>query len=82
MMPISTSVYYKRCKLFAFYFDTFSGHSKGEKYVISPRQVTALQHKNVALCQVAASDASTVVATKAGDIYVLNEYQCRKMASK
>ena len=60
----------------------FLGHSKGEKYLISPRQVTSLQHKNVVLCQVAASDAATVVATKAGDIYVLNEYQCRKVASK
>ncbi|XP_072018239.1 LOW QUALITY PROTEIN: inhibitor of Bruton tyrosine kinase-like [Amphiura filiformis] len=58
------------------------GHSKGEKYLQTPRQVTSLQHKNVVLCQVTASDAATVVATKAGDIYVLNEYQCRKVASK
>ena len=50
--------------------------------MIAPRHVTALQHKNVVLCQVAASDAATVVATKAGDIYVLNDYQCRKIASK
>ncbi|XP_038047379.1 inhibitor of Bruton tyrosine kinase-like [Patiria miniata] len=58
------------------------GHVKGEKYIVSPRHVTTLHHDKVELTHIATSDAATVCATKAGDIYVLNEYQCRKVASK
>ncbi|XP_022089803.1 inhibitor of Bruton tyrosine kinase-like [Acanthaster planci] len=58
------------------------GHAKGEKYVVSPCHVTTLHHDKVELTHVTTSDAATVCATKAGDIYVLNEYQCRKVASK
>ena len=50
--------------------------------VSQPRQVSALNHKDFRIKLVGASDAATVVATEKGDIYVLHEYQCRKIASK
>ncbi|XP_017656171.1 inhibitor of Bruton tyrosine kinase isoform X2 [Nannospalax galili] len=54
----------------------------GEKCVIAPRQVSALHHKDVALSLVAASDGATVCVTTRGDIYLLADYQCKKIASK
>ncbi|KAM6185438.1 inhibitor of Bruton tyrosine kinase [Rhynchocyon petersi] len=54
----------------------------GEKYVTAPRQVSALHHKDVTLSLVAASDGATVCVTTRGDIYLLADYQCKKMASK
>ncbi|KAJ8314789.1 hypothetical protein KUTeg_006939 [Tegillarca granosa] len=57
------------------------GHPKGgiEKH---PRQVSFLNHKNIVIQYVTCSDAATVCLTTAGDVYVLHEYQCRKIASK
>ncbi|EPY87905.1 hypothetical protein CB1_000212019 [Camelus ferus] len=54
----------------------------GEKCVTVPRQVSALHHKDIALSLVAASDGATVCVTTRGDIYLLADYQCKKMASK
>lgn len=54
----------------------------GEKCVTTPRQVSALHHKDIALSLVAASDGATVCVTTKGDIYLLADYQCKKMASK
>ncbi|NXF38840.1 IBTK kinase, partial [Nyctibius bracteatus] len=54
----------------------------GEKCVTSPRQVSALHHKDISLSLVSASDGATVCATERGDIYLLADYQCKKMASK
>ncbi|XP_015455910.1 inhibitor of Bruton tyrosine kinase isoform X2 [Pteropus alecto] len=54
----------------------------GEKCVTAPRQVSALHHKDVTLSLVAASDGATVCVTARGDIYLLADYQCKKMASK
>ncbi|XP_073935105.1 inhibitor of Bruton tyrosine kinase isoform X2 [Castor canadensis] len=54
----------------------------GEKCVIAPRQVSALHHKDITLSLVAASDGATVCVTTRGDIYLLADYQCKKMASK
>ncbi|XP_028903554.1 inhibitor of Bruton tyrosine kinase [Ornithorhynchus anatinus] len=54
----------------------------GEKCVTTPRQVSALHHKDVTVSLVAASDAATVCVTERGDIYLLAFYQCKKMASK
>uniref|UniRef100_A0A2K6M3D3 Inhibitor of Bruton tyrosine kinase n=1 Tax=Rhinopithecus bieti TaxID=61621 RepID=A0A2K6M3D3_RHIBE len=54
----------------------------GEKCVTTPRQVSALHHKDIALSLVAASDGATVCVTTRGDIYLLADYQCKKMASK
>uniref|UniRef100_A0A8C0GH88 Inhibitor of Bruton tyrosine kinase n=1 Tax=Chelonoidis abingdonii TaxID=106734 RepID=A0A8C0GH88_CHEAB len=54
----------------------------GEKCVTAPRQVSALHHKDITLSLVAASDGATVCVTERGDIYLLTDYQCKKMASK
>ncbi|XP_045429291.1 inhibitor of Bruton tyrosine kinase isoform X11 [Pipistrellus kuhlii] len=54
----------------------------GEKYVTAPRQVSALHHKDITLSLVAASDGATVCVTTRGDIYLLTDYQCKKIASK
>ncbi|XP_036172491.1 inhibitor of Bruton tyrosine kinase isoform X7 [Myotis myotis] len=54
----------------------------GEKCITAPRQVSALHHKDITLSLVAASDGATVCVTTRGDIYLLTDYQCKKMASK
>uniref|UniRef100_A0A8D0DVM4 Inhibitor of Bruton tyrosine kinase n=1 Tax=Salvator merianae TaxID=96440 RepID=A0A8D0DVM4_SALMN len=54
----------------------------GEKCVTSPRQVSALHHKDITLSFVTASDGATVCVTEKGDIYLLTDYQCKKIASK
>ncbi|XP_068425701.1 inhibitor of Bruton tyrosine kinase [Clinocottus analis] len=54
----------------------------GEKCVTAPRQVSALYHKDVTIAMAAASDGATVVVTDKGDVYLLADYQCKKMASR
>ncbi|XP_032131322.1 inhibitor of Bruton tyrosine kinase isoform X3 [Sapajus apella] len=54
----------------------------GEKCVTAPRQVSALHHKDFTVSLVAASDGATVCVTTRGDVYLLADYQCKKMASK
>uniref|UniRef100_A0A672ZKU4 BTB domain-containing protein n=1 Tax=Sphaeramia orbicularis TaxID=375764 RepID=A0A672ZKU4_9TELE len=54
----------------------------GEKCVTAPRQVSALHHKEASIAMAAASDGATVVVTEKGDVYLLAEYQCKKMASR
>uniref|UniRef100_A0A9J7YMU3 Inhibitor of Bruton tyrosine kinase n=1 Tax=Cyprinus carpio carpio TaxID=630221 RepID=A0A9J7YMU3_CYPCA len=54
----------------------------GEKCVTVPRQVSALHHKDVTIAMVAASNGATVCVTEKGDLYLLADYQCKKLASK
>ncbi|KAM6368406.1 inhibitor of Bruton tyrosine kinase isoform 1-T1 [Alca torda] len=54
----------------------------GEKCITAPRQVSALHHKDISVSLVSASDGATVCVTERGDIYLLADYQCKKMASK
>uniref|UniRef100_A0A665VJ13 BTB domain-containing protein n=1 Tax=Echeneis naucrates TaxID=173247 RepID=A0A665VJ13_ECHNA len=54
----------------------------GEKCVTAPRQVSALHHKDVTIAMAAASDGATVVVTEKGDVYLLADYQCKKMAAR
>ncbi|XP_056141679.1 inhibitor of Bruton tyrosine kinase [Lampris incognitus] len=54
----------------------------GEKCVTAPRQVSALHHKDVNISMAAASNGVTVVVTEKGDVYLLAEYQCKKLASR
>ncbi|GFO24307.1 inhibitor of bruton agammaglobulinemia tyrosine kinase [Plakobranchus ocellatus] len=58
------------------------GVPRGEKYLSQLRQVSSLRHTDVGISLVACSDAATVCLTTKGDVYVLHEYQCRKIASK
>ncbi|KAH3735613.1 hypothetical protein DPMN_042148 [Dreissena polymorpha] len=59
------------------------GHlkSKEERKLSQFKQVSALNVPDIDIVMVSSSDAATVVMTKAGEIYVLHEYQCRKIAS-
>lgn len=50
--------------------------------IIIPKQVTGLAHRQCNITRVAVSDGATVVAIKRGDIYVLHQYQTRKIASR
>ncbi|KAM3873183.1 inhibitor of Bruton tyrosine kinase [Diretmus argenteus] len=54
----------------------------GEKCVTGPRQVSALHHKDVTIAMAAASNGATVVVTEKGDVYLLADYQCKKLASR
>ncbi|KAM9317281.1 inhibitor of Bruton tyrosine kinase [Gastrophryne carolinensis] len=54
----------------------------GEKYISCPRQVSALHHKDVSISLVSASEGATVCVTERGDLYLLTDYQCKKLASK
>ncbi|XP_058601857.1 inhibitor of Bruton tyrosine kinase isoform X2 [Onychostoma macrolepis] len=54
----------------------------GEKCVTVPRQVSALHHKEVTIAMAAASNGATVCVTEKGDVYLLAEYQCKKLAAK
>ena len=61
-----------------------TGHLKvaGEPVVSMPRLVSAFNHKDFSVRLVSASDAATAVVTAKGDVYVLHEYQCRKIVSR
>ncbi|XP_063055674.1 inhibitor of Bruton tyrosine kinase isoform X2 [Engraulis encrasicolus] len=54
----------------------------GEKCVTAPRQVSALHHKEISISMVAASNGATVCVTVKGDVYLLADYQCKKLASR
>ncbi|XP_037129472.1 inhibitor of Bruton tyrosine kinase isoform X1 [Syngnathus acus] len=54
----------------------------GEKCVTVPRQVSALHHKDVNIAMAAACSGATVIVTEKGDVYLLTDYQCKKMASR
>uniref|UniRef100_A0A8C9SNX1 Inhibitor of Bruton tyrosine kinase n=1 Tax=Scleropages formosus TaxID=113540 RepID=A0A8C9SNX1_SCLFO len=54
----------------------------GEKCVTAPRQVSALHHKDVTIAMAAASNGATVCVTEKGDVYLLTDYQCKKLASR
>lgn len=52
-----------------------------ERTIVTPRLVTSLNY-STGVKHVATSDGATVISTVKGDIYVLHEYQTRKIASK
>ncbi|XP_073702952.1 inhibitor of Bruton tyrosine kinase isoform X2 [Garra rufa] len=54
----------------------------GEKCVTVPRQVSALHHKDLTISMAAASNGATVCVTEKGDVYLLVDYHCKKLASK
>lgn len=59
------------------------GHPASPDTTITvPKQVTGLAHKQCHITHVAVSDGATVVAVKKGDVYVLHQYQTRKIASR
>lgn len=58
------------------------GHPKGERLQTTPRQISMLSHPDIKFSHVVSSDGAVVCATVKGDIYVCQEYKCRKIASK
>lgn len=59
------------------------GHDRSdEKYVITPKQIPNFCSSNSEIVMVAGSTGATAFVTSAGDIYVLHEYKCRKVAGK
>ncbi|KAL1502111.1 hypothetical protein ABEB36_007304 [Hypothenemus hampei] len=53
-----------------------------DKYITEPRRVKCISSKENAIKLVCSNTGATVIYTKKGDIYVLHEYQCRKISSK
>nr|XP_045601893.1 inhibitor of Bruton tyrosine kinase-like isoform X1 [Procambarus clarkii] len=61
------------------------GHFKNanECTIVTPRNVTSVVvREDSNLASVAVSDGATVLSTSNGDVYVLHQYQIRKVASK
>lgn len=59
------------------------GHDKSaNKYIITPKQVPHFHSNDSTINLVAGSIGATAFLTSSGDIYVLHEYQCRKIAGK
>ncbi|XP_054155026.1 inhibitor of Bruton tyrosine kinase-like [Oppia nitens] len=60
------------------------GHPRGERLQTVPHKVSAFDFKDsgTRFDHVVTSDGAIVCATNRGDVYVLHEYQCRKVASK
>lgn len=58
------------------------GHNKGEKTITTPKRVPLLSEQLPTITHVAVSDGASAIATGSGHVYVLHEYQCRKIASK
>ncbi|GIY10667.1 inhibitor of Bruton tyrosine kinase [Caerostris extrusa] len=77
------SVIYTKDSVFTFGLNAGQlGHPKGDRTQIHPRQVSALYTEECHLTHVATSDGAIVCATSRGDVYVLHEYQIRKIASR
>lgn len=82
---ICTDLFSSLSKIYIQVYLHFLGYlldPNGEKCATTPRQVSALHHKEVGIAMAAASDGATVVVTQRGDVYLLADYQCKKMASK
>lgn len=59
------------------------GHIKGpESTIPAPKIVSAIQLKDTTIEHVSASAGATVVINNKGDVYLLHEYQCRKLTSR
>lgn len=54
----------------------------GKKYIMTPKQIPSFHSSNSTITLVAGSIGATAFLTSTGDIYVLHEYQCRKIAGK
>ncbi|XP_063932773.1 inhibitor of Bruton tyrosine kinase [Zophobas morio] len=53
-----------------------------DKYVTTPKAVRLLNFSETEIVALDSSDGAMSIYTKKGDIYVLHEYQCRKIASR
>ncbi|XP_076259663.1 inhibitor of Bruton tyrosine kinase isoform X2 [Rhynchophorus ferrugineus] len=51
-----------------------------DKYILTPKKVKFVDFESNKIKTVCASTGATVIATERGDIFVLQEYQCKKIA--
>ncbi len=58
------------------------GHLKGERTIVNPKLVSALNEKHLSIKLVASSEAAIVVLTKAGELLTLHEYSIKKVPSR
>ncbi|PIK52930.1 putative inhibitor of Bruton tyrosine kinase [Apostichopus japonicus] len=58
------------------------GHAKSNQFISVPKLVTTLNHKNMEICHIASSDGVTACSTSNGDIYLLQNFVCRKIVNK
>ncbi|XP_077287148.1 inhibitor of Bruton tyrosine kinase [Arctopsyche grandis] len=57
------------------------GHTKDkEKTILAPKKVSGIGLDDCTIECVAVSDGATVATTSKGDIYLLHQYQCKKIA--
>lgn len=54
--------------------------SKDQQFIVTPKAVNIVNE--ISINAVATSNGATVVCTKKGDVYVLHEHLCRKIASR
>lgn len=77
------SVIYTRDAIYTFGLNAGQlGHLKGDRLQSAPRQISTLNQPGIHFTHVVTSDGAVVCATNKGDIYVSQEYKCRKIASK
>ncbi|XP_071454311.1 inhibitor of Bruton tyrosine kinase [Hetaerina americana] len=55
------------------------GHSRDDEWVLTPRKISHLRGGN--FVTVSAGDSATVVGSSRGDIFVLQDYLCRKIGN-
>lgn len=58
------------------------GHKTDDKYISKPKPATLLNLSETHIVAVDSSDGAISVYSAKGDIYVLHEYKCRKIASR
>ncbi|XP_039268382.2 inhibitor of Bruton tyrosine kinase-like [Styela clava] len=58
------------------------GHAKNDLYVKQPRQVSGVYKEGDGIICVHACDSATIVSTRQGTVYLLQNYVCRKIVSK
>ena len=63
-------------------FSFLSGHLKGDQLISVPRLVTLLCKKELSINSVAVSDGATCCSMSNGDIYILQDYGYRRIATK
>ncbi|XP_044744642.1 inhibitor of Bruton tyrosine kinase isoform X2 [Coccinella septempunctata] len=51
-------------------------------YIITPRGVPAINNRDNDIKKVVSSDGAIAILTGTGDVYVLHDYMCRKVASR
>jgi len=77
------SAIYTKQELFTFGLNAGQlGHSKGDNWQSIPRLVSSIRRSDCSINAVAVSDGTTCCSLSNGDIFVLQDYTCRRIATK